>query len=155
MVVKKETRSAPPVKDAKADSSFFSAPKAKAKLPTFKKAAAVNLIKKEDTTANLANNISQPSNFDPFQEALKFMKVTKRDSPAVSTPPPSADGADTQHTSMTLKKKKSVTWAPDGKLESIKLIERAVYDDDPTEVRNLSFLVGIVVLLIHKFVPCR
>jgi len=29
------------------------------------------------------------------------------------------------------KKRKSVTWAPDGQLESIRLIERAVYDDDP------------------------
>lgn len=142
MVVKKETRSiAPPVKDAKADSSFFSAPKPRAKLPTFKKAAAVGLIKKEDMTTNSAN-VSQPSNFDPFQEALKAMKVAKRDSPAVSTPPPqsatSTDGTDVQNLAATLKKKKSVSWAPDGRLESIKLIERAVYDDDPTDVRKFS-----------------
>jgi protein phosphatase 1 regulatory subunit 10 len=142
-VVKKETRSiAPPVKDAKADSSFFSAPKPKSKLPTFKKAAVVGLIKKEDMSANSPSNVAQPSNFDPFQEALKAMKVARRDSPAVSTPPPqsssSADSNDAQNSSTTLKKKKSVTWAPDGKLESIKLIERAVYDDD-TEVRSFSF----------------
>ena len=139
-MVKKEARStAPPVKDAKADSSFFSAPKPKAKLPTFKKAVVVGLVKKEDTTAILTSNVSQPSNFDPFQEALKSMKVAKRDSPAVSTPPPqsasSTDTSDAQN-SGTIKKRKSVTWAPDGKLESIKLIERAVYDDDPTDVRN-------------------
>ena len=145
-MVKKETRSiAPPVKDAKADSSFFSAPKPKAKLPTFKKAVVVGLVKKEDTNAILTSNVSQPSNFDPFQEALKSMKVAKRDSPAVSTPPPqsasSTDTSDAQNSGTTLKKKKSVTWAPDGRLESIKLIERAVYDDDPTDVRNfLSYL---------------
>jgi protein phosphatase 1 regulatory subunit 10 len=145
VVVKKETRStAPPVKDAKADSSFFSAPKPKAKLPTFKKAAAMGLTKKEDTTPNSTSNVSQPSNFDPFQEALKSMKVAKRDSPAVSTPPPqsssSTDNTHTQNLSANLKKKKSVTWASDGKLESIKFIERAVYDDDPTEVRIFFFL---------------
>ena len=34
----------------------------------------------------------------------------------------------------TVKKKKSVSWAPDGHLEQVKLIERAVYDDDPVDV---------------------
>jgi protein phosphatase 1 regulatory subunit 10 len=157
VVVKKEARStAPPVKDAKADSSFFSAPKPKAKLPTFKKAAVV--IKKEDTAAILSSNVSQPSNFDPFQEALKSMKVAKRDSPAVSTPPPqsasSTDTADAQYFGTTLKKRKSVTWAPDGQLESIKLIERAVYDDDPTDVRFFQ-LIHIAVLLMQTFVLFR
>lgn len=44
VVVKKEQK--PAVKDAKADSSFFSAPKPKAKLPSFKKAPAPALVKK-------------------------------------------------------------------------------------------------------------
>lgn len=30
-----------------------------------------------------------------------------------------------------------MTWAPDGQLESIRLIERAVYDDDPVDVSIL------------------
>lgn len=137
VVVKKEQK--PAVKDAKADSSFFSAPKPKAKLPSFKKAPAPVLVKKEDAAAIAANNVSQPSNFDPFQEALKSMKVTRKDSPAVSTPPPlSASSMEVSNAQATLKKRKSVTWAPDGKLESIKLIERAVYDDDPADVRVSS-----------------
>ena len=37
------------------------------------------------------------------------------------------------------KKKKSVSWAPDGRLEQIKLIERAVYDDDPVDVSIFLF----------------
>jgi len=133
VVVKKEQK--PAVKDAKADSSFFSAPKPKAKLPSFKKAPAPALVKKEDA-AIAASNVSQPSNFDPFQEALKSMKVTRKDSPAVSTPPPlSASSTEVSNAQAALKKKKSVSWAPDSKLESIKLIERAVYDDDPADVR--------------------
>ena len=38
-----------------------------------------------------------------------------------------------------MKKKKSVSWAPDGRLEQIKLIERAVYDDDPVDVSIFLF----------------
>jgi protein phosphatase 1 regulatory subunit 10 len=36
------------------------------------------------------------------------------------------------------KKKKSVSWASEEQLESIRYIEKAVYDDDPTEV-SVSF----------------
>lgn len=49
----------------------------------FKNAAVV--VKKEDTATG---NVSQPSNFNPFQEALNSMKVAKQDLPAVSRPPP-------------------------------------------------------------------
>jgi len=61
---------------------------------------------------------------------------SRKDSPATATPPPapvqSAPPAPTTTLTKTGKLKKSVTWAPEGKLEMIKLIERAVYDDDPT-----------------------
>ncbi|KAH9049203.1 hypothetical protein EDB83DRAFT_2522756 [Lactarius deliciosus] len=77
VVVKKEGRLSTPtaagaatVKDSKSDSSFFSAPKQKPKLPSFKKAptgpTASTAVKKE-TIANVA----QPSSTDAFQEALK------------------------------------------------------------------------------------
>ena len=46
----------------------------------------------------------------------------------------------------TDKKKKSVSWAPDGQLESVKLIERAVYDDDPADVSAL-FRVSYVLYI--------
>ncbi|PPQ81083.1 hypothetical protein CVT25_014546 [Psilocybe cyanescens] len=147
MSVKKEggaagaAKPAAAVKDAKADSSFFSAPKPKAKLPSFKKASVpAAQAKREDA------NVALPSSFDPFQEALKSMKAGRKDSPAVSTPP-SASGsgsgagggttaADSTQPGLSRngKRKKSVTWAPDGQLESVKLIERAIYDDDPVDV---------------------
>ncbi|KAH9059359.1 hypothetical protein EDB87DRAFT_1832175 [Lactarius vividus] len=141
VVVKKEGRLSTPtaagaatVKDSKSDSSFFSAPKQKPKLPSFKKAptgpTASTAVKKE-TIANVA----QPSSTDAFQEALKDMARARKPSPAA----PNISG----NTRMTppvvlasakpLKKKKSVTWAPDGQLELVKLIERAVYDDDPVD----------------------
>ncbi len=149
-MVKKEAKvAAAPVKDAKADSSFFSAPKSKAKLPSFKKAPAQVTVKKEDPTTNAISNVSQPSNFDPFQEALKSMKAVRKESPVVSTPPPQGtfNGIDNGNAHMMLKKKKSVSWAPDNKLESIKLIERAVYDDDPTHV---CILISCVMSLLYQ-----
>jgi protein phosphatase 1 regulatory subunit 10 len=51
----------------------------------------------------------------------------------VNTPP------QTNNISKNGKKKKTVTWAPDAQLESVRLIERAVYDDDPQEVSNAHF----------------
>ncbi|KIJ70622.1 hypothetical protein HYDPIDRAFT_122657 [Hydnomerulius pinastri MD-312] len=128
VTVKKEARSVTvPVKDSRSDSSFFSAPKPKPKLPSFKKAPVT--VKKESDT-----NVAQPSSIDPFQEALKSMGRGRKESPAVSTPP-SAPAASTPPAPSTFtgKKRKSVTWAPDGQLESIRLIERAVYDDDPVD----------------------
>lgn len=121
-----------PVKDSRSDSSFFSAPKPKPKLPSFKK-AAVN-VKKEDM------NVAQPSSIDPFQEALKSMGKGRKASPAVSTPPP-IPAASTPPAGNTIgkAKRKSVSWAPEGQLESIRLIERAVYDDDPVDVSPLLY----------------
>ncbi|KAJ8514875.1 hypothetical protein ONZ45_g7623 [Pleurotus djamor] len=84
--VKKEPKpTSIPVKDAKSDSSFFSAPKPKPKLPSFKKAPPppANVKKEPDL------NVAQPSSIDPFQEALKSMAKGRKDSP-IQTPPPAA-----------------------------------------------------------------
>ena len=127
------------VKDAKSDSSFFSTPKPKPKLPSFKKAPVP--VKKEPET-----NIAQPSSLDPFQEALKSMAKARKESPSVTPIPPQQTAsisttmaAVTVGLTKTVKKKKSVSWAPDGRLEQIKLIERAVYDDDPVDVSIFLF----------------
>ncbi|EED79321.1 predicted protein [Postia placenta Mad-698-R] len=130
------------VKDAKSDSSFFSAPKPKPKLPSFKKASpASTAVKKEPD-----HNVAQPSSINPFEEALKSMAKTRRDSPATSTPPPPvpSSSAPSAAPSLTVsgKPKKMVTWAPEGKLELIKLIERAVYDDDPADVSAISLVLS-------------
>lgn len=126
MAVKRETRPIIAVKDARSDSSFFSAPKPKAKLPSFKKAPAP--VKREPDL-----NVAQPSSIDPFQEALKSMGKGRRDSPVTSTPPPASMSITPPLMTSGRTKRKSVTWAPDGQLESIRLIERAVYDDDPVD----------------------
>lgn len=129
-VVKKETKPVvPAVKDSRSDSSFFSAPKPKPKLPSFKKAPAP--VKKEPDP-----NVAQPSSIDPFQEALKSMGKGRKDSPAAPTPPSAASTPSANFATTTVvgkMKRKTVTWAPDGQLESIRLIERAVYDDDPVD----------------------
>jgi len=131
-VVKKETKPVAAVKDAKADFSFFSAPKAKAKLPSFKKAAVPAQLKKDE------GNVALPSSFDPFQEALKSMKARK-DSPALSTPPAASASTPPQAgLGKNGRKKKCVTWAADGQLVSIRLIERAIYDDDPVDGSHIS-----------------
>lgn len=139
-VVKKESKPVvTAVKDAKSDSSFFSAPKPKPKLPSFKKAP---ITKKEPVT-----NIAQPSSIDPFQEALKSMAKTRKDSPAMSTPPPTAanqSSASTFSLTKSGRKKKTVTWAPDEQLESIRLIEKAIYDDDPADV-SIAYLWHCIV----------
>ena len=119
------------VKDAKSDSSFFSAPKPKPKLPTFKKASGP-VVKKEPVT-----NIAQPSSIDPFQEVLKSMAKSRKESPAQSTPPPIATSKSPPSTvglTKSGKKKKFVSWASEDQLESIRFIERAIYDDDPIDV---------------------
>ncbi|KAK0191456.1 hypothetical protein F5146DRAFT_1048772 [Armillaria mellea] len=124
-VTKKVT--APAAKDAKSDSSFFSAPKPKPKLPTFKKAP---VVKKEPDA-----NVSQPLSIDPFQEALKSMAKSRKESPAPTPTPPLATTSSPPQPgpSRLGKKKKSVSWAPDSNLESIRFIEKAVYDDDPVD----------------------
>lgn len=119
-----------PVKDSRSDSSFFSAPKPKPRLPSFKKAP----VKKEPDT-----NVAQPSSIDPFQEALKSMGRGRKASPAVSTPPsnPAVSTPPAVNNNVGKTKRKTVQWAPEGQLESIRLIERAVYDDDPVDVSPL------------------
>ncbi|KAF8499299.1 hypothetical protein JB92DRAFT_2982445 [Gautieria morchelliformis] len=110
------------VKDAKSDSSFFSAPKPKPKLPSFRKAPP---LKKEP---NADQNVAQPSAVDPFKDALAAM-TKARSSPTpmdvVRTPPPMSTGPPG-------KKKKKVSFASEDMLVQIKLIEPAVYDDDVT-----------------------
>ncbi|KAF8629618.1 hypothetical protein AX15_003356 [Amanita polypyramis BW_CC] len=134
VVVKKEAKSViPAVKDAKLDTSFFSAPKPKPKLPSFKKAPPTpTSVKKE-----LDPNVAQPSSIDPFKEALKSMAKSRKEIPAAPTPPPAMElfAASTPPPGLTKngKKKKTVTWAPEGQLESVRLIEKAVYDDDPVD----------------------
>ncbi|KAL0949070.1 hypothetical protein HGRIS_009166 [Hohenbuehelia grisea] len=130
VTVKKEAKPVvTAVKDAKSDSSFFSAPKPKPKLPSFKKAPPAPVVKKEPGL-----NVAQPSSIDPFQEALKFMAKSRKDSPAVATPPPASETPpQASGPNKAIKKRKSVTWAPDSQLESVLLIEKAVYDDDPVD----------------------
>ncbi|KAF5331620.1 hypothetical protein D9611_007591 [Ephemerocybe angulata] len=116
-------------KSAGADASFFSAPKPKAKLPSFKKAP---IPAKQANDNNVV---------DPFQEALKMMKVRKGSPGMNATPslqgststPPLAPGV-----SKNGGKKKSVTWAPDSSLVAVKIIERAVYDDDVDNAMHIS-----------------
>jgi protein phosphatase 1 regulatory subunit 10 len=168
-VVKKEGRpsttttvaaAAAMMKESKSDSSFFSAPKQKPKLPSFKKApagaTAPTTIKKEPPA-----NVAQPSSTDAFQEALKDMARARKPSPVA---PSTSSNTETVSSAVSvgaklLKKKKSVTWAPDGQLELVKLIERAVYDDDPIDV-SLLFLLTVVqyinyvpLLLISQGMP--
>lgn len=131
------------VKDAKSDSSFFSAPKPKPKLPSFKKAPPL----KKEATAD--QNVAQPSAVDPFKDALAAM-TKARSSPTpvdvTRTPPPALTGPSG-------KKKKKVSFASEEKLVQTKLIEPAVYDDD---VADVSVLVKVDknYLFIHVIL-CR
>jgi protein phosphatase 1 regulatory subunit 10 len=120
------------VKDAKSDSSFFSN-KPKAKLPKFTKAApAASKTSGGDIVMKSANNVAQPSSFDPFQDALRSMKRTASPKTEVRSGTPQADiKSPIPPTRMgSVKKRKSVTFAPDSQLEQIKWIEKAIYDDD-------------------------
>lgn len=164
VAVKKETK--PVVKDAKSDSSFFSKPKpTKKEMPSFKKnpPAAVAPVKKEPDP-----NVAQPSSFNPFEEVLKSYGSASGASSttaSTSTPPPglaaisaaiglSANASPALFAPSGLNKagkpKKSVTWAPEGRLEQIKLIERAIYDDDPTSVSSLCSYHRIYSVLIIR-----
>lgn len=124
---------------AKTDNSFFTQPKKKA-LPSFKK---VPLAKREDAGA-----VSQPSSFDPFQEALNAMTkgsgvtasaaVTAANAGMGASTPPSAisesmdmvvDGP-TRPPVDPLKRKKSVSFRPNEELEAIRWISKADYGDD-------------------------
>lgn len=145
------------VKGAKSDSSFFSAPKPKPKLPDFKKAPVV--VKKEHDP-----NVAQPSSYDPFAEIVKSLKPRKDSPMAVATPPPAGQVTGSQGPATKSGKKKTVKWAPDGQLELVKLIERAVYDDDPADVSSLLFestmyckltLVRVLCRLAHRVYTLR
>jgi len=130
VLVKKEVKPVTAVKDAKSDSSFFSAPKPKPKLPSFKKAPPT----KKEPSAD--QNIAQPSAVDPFKDALAAMtKARSSPTPREATPrttPPTATG-------LPGKKKKKVSFASEAQLVKIKLIEPAVYDDDVADVSTLKF----------------
>jgi hypothetical protein len=149
--------SAPAVKDAKSDSSFFSAPKPKPKLPSFNKRGP------HPSTA-AGTNVAQPSSVDPFQEALAAMKSSaRRDSPAqnVTPPPPaaagitSAAGPSTPGPALSRSgKRKRVTWAAPDQLEKVKLITRAIYDDDPMEVRGVFTVCPWVAVRSMLIPPC-
>ena len=153
------------VKDAKSDSSFFSAPKPKPKLPSFKKAPPVSsstttgstMVKREPD-----GNVAQPSSIDPFQEVLKSMTKGRMGSPATSAPTAAANSAmDTSASNTPVadsisatdgprKKRKTVTWAANGQLEQVRLIERAIYDDDPVDVGG--FVEGIARVMIFDVI---
>ncbi|CAK5276139.1 unnamed protein product [Mycena citricolor] len=144
-VVKKEAGvKSTAVKDAKSDSSFFSAPK-KQKLPSFKKAPVT--FKKEDADSNIA----QPNAIDPFQEALQFMNKRKGSpiTPASlrTESPVQVTGSEVAAASTvsvkTGKQKKTVTWAPDHALEAVRLIDRADYgDENDADVSPALFVVA-------------
>jgi protein phosphatase 1 regulatory subunit 10 len=70
----------------------------------------------------------------------------RKESPSTSTPPPapSTAPAPTLAATAVVKKKKTVTWAPDGQLESIKIIERAVYEGDPVDV-SIFFPLNCII----------
>ncbi|KAI0662865.1 hypothetical protein C8Q70DRAFT_954243 [Cubamyces menziesii] len=134
----------PVVKDAKSDSSFFSSrtKQAKTPMPSFKKNTSSAPALNAPAAVKADPNVAQPSSINPFAEILAQYQGPSATGSSNSTPPPAASGQPTNSmtglaagpsTSQTLgKRKKSVTWAPDGQLEQIKLIERAVYDDDGT-----------------------
>ena len=157
--LKKEKVVVTAVKDAKADSSFFSAPKPKPKLPSFKKAPAPSTASSATSSvpigASSVPDVAQPSDVNPFQQALKDMKgrtavpankvdVVNGDIVKPSTPDLVKNG----------KKRKSVSWPPDGHLEKVRIIERAVYDDDPVNVRFLNSFWKIVFTQF-RFLPIK
>jgi protein phosphatase 1 regulatory subunit 10 len=159
-VSKAESKSAVGV--VKTDNSFFSVPKKKA-LPSFtKKPAPGPNGKKED--------ISQPSNFDPFQEAMDAMMKSGTVTSAGPAPAPaSAKGKSVDFNDATsssdaamlidrpsssapvsskpsdlLKRSKSVTFAPDHELEQVRWIDKADYgDNERTEVRKNTAMIYV------------
>jgi len=140
------------VKTAKSDSSFFSAPKKKS-LPSFTKKTPV---KKDETVA-------QPSSIDPFLEAYNAMtggsvNTTNAAVPSTSSAPAVASISaavsvptngmaidEVKKPADPLKRKKSVSFAPDGELEVIRWITRAEYPEDSSEVCYYSALYGCLL----------
>ena len=150
----------PVVKDAKSDSSFFSSrtKQAKTPMPSFKKNTSSAPALNAPAAVKADPNVAQPSSINPFAEILAQYQGPSATGSSNSTPPPAASGqpansmtglAAGPSTSQTLgKRKKSVTWAPDGQLEQIKLIERAVYDDDGTTVSFFHLYRDMYCMLI-------
>lgn len=138
VIVKKETKAGTSTSlftHAKSDSSFFSAPKAKPKLPSFKKAPAAAMATATPAAAvKQERNTAQPMSIDPFQDAMKSLNRGRFGSPVQSTPSsstvPSASGSVTDPNK---KPKKKVHFPPDGKdsLFFVRIVSRVVYDDDP------------------------
>lgn len=130
--VKKETKSGTStsvVTHAKSDSSFFSAPKAKPKLPSFKKAPMLPSTAgvKQEPVANMMS-------INPFQDAMKSLNKGRSGSPVPGTPPgigtvPSSASV----TDLNKKSKKRVHFPPETQLRQIRIVTRVVYDDDPTD----------------------
>ncbi|KAL5530757.1 hypothetical protein ACEPAF_7015 [Sanghuangporus sanghuang] len=171
MKVKKEKVVVTAVKDAKADSSFFSTPKPKPKLPSFKKAPVASTASTTSTTSSGSNavaDVAQPNNDNPFQQALKEMKGRAAVAIAASSALNKLDGVNGDINTLVKpstpdlvikngKKRKSVSWAPEGHLEKVRIIERAVYDDDHVNemhgvhsIRDLERAEG-AAMHIHLF----
>ena len=155
------------VKDAKTDSSFFSTSKPKKALPSFSKnkpapstagATGGNGGKEGES---IKVEAAQPSNENAFELALKEMSgkrsTATRPTSASSTPvPTSAAGKTSAGVKVESRsgtetpppgpgrpgKRRRVTWAPEGELEKVKIIEPAVYDDDGT--KGVSFISLVV-----------
>lgn len=145
------------MKEAKTDSSFFSAPKPKKILPSFKKVPPPPATTaREDVKMEAA----QPSNENPFELALKEMSgkkasVARKSDAAGATgnikvesrsgteTPPAAAGRPG--------KRRKVTWAPEGELEKVKIIEPAVYEDDEGAASGF----GEVRFFFHDIYRCE
>ncbi|EJD54104.1 hypothetical protein AURDEDRAFT_110720 [Auricularia subglabra TFB-10046 SS5] len=160
VIVKKETKAgttSTTVVSAKSDSSFFSAPKAKPKLPNFKKAPTASTSATAGMSVKPEPTVAQPMSIDPFQDAMKSLNRGRFGSPAQSgTPPSTSVAAASSSLPDANKKKKRVVFAPEHELRKIKYIERAVYDDDPADgagtghnVRDLDRAEGAAM---HKYV---
>jgi hypothetical protein len=81
----------------------------------------------------------------------------RKESPSVSTPPATSTPVPQALPVTNGKKKKTVTWPSDDKLESIRLIEKAVYDDDPVDVSLSLFLDlydTLMICLSSQFCGC-
>ncbi|KAL5488365.1 hypothetical protein ACEPAI_6473 [Sanghuangporus weigelae] len=168
MKVKKEKVVVTAVKDAKADSSFFSTPKPKPKLPSFKKAPVTSTTSAGSGGSNTVADVAQPNNDNPFQQALKEMKGRAAVAIAASPALNKLDGVNGDINALVKpstpdlvikngKKRKSVSWAPEGHLEKVRVIERAVYDDDHVNemygahsIRDLERAEG-AAMHIHLF----
>ena len=117
------------------------------------------------TTGAVATNVAQPSQEDPFQEVLKAMRgrplssssISNKQTIAVANANAAMVSSNSSSSNATPipgeqirsgKKLKRVTWAPDTELEKVKLIERAIYDDDPNNVSINIILFSIVINFI-------